>query len=169
MININLSALRAIRKSHNLTLKELAAQMQVSPSAIGMYERGQRTPDIIYLSRLAALFETPITSFVDEWTEGLPEAAEELTGLSKYKPLIEEAQQRADGMCEDCGTFAPFIHPSGLPFLEAFFLIPEEKLHSSQDIAMLCPNCCRRLQVLQKEADIQAVRQKIASVTATTR
>ncbi|WP_087071396.1 helix-turn-helix domain-containing protein [Paenibacillus bovis] len=66
MKNINLAALRAIRKSHNLTLKELAAQMQVSPSAIGMYERGQRTPDIIYLSRLAALLETPITSFVDE-------------------------------------------------------------------------------------------------------
>ena len=37
--------LRELRSSAGLTQKELANKLEISPSAVGMYEHGRRKPD----------------------------------------------------------------------------------------------------------------------------
>ena len=38
--------IRFYREANNLTQKELANKLSISPSTIGMYEQNRRTPDI---------------------------------------------------------------------------------------------------------------------------
>lgn len=43
------------RKAASLTQKELAELLEVSTSAVGMWEAGERKPDIIMLKKIATL------------------------------------------------------------------------------------------------------------------
>lgn len=53
MKNLNIKSLRYYRKKCRFTLKQLSTKLGKSPAAIGMYEKGGRTPDMFYLSELA--------------------------------------------------------------------------------------------------------------------
>ena len=48
--------LKGLRKSHQLTQRELAHRLKISPSAVGMYEQGRREPDSDLLMRIGRLF-----------------------------------------------------------------------------------------------------------------
>lgn len=48
--------LRELRLQHNLTQKELADRVKVTPKAISFYELGQREPSNELLSKFAKLF-----------------------------------------------------------------------------------------------------------------
>lgn len=48
--------LRSLRASINMTQKELADKLSISPSAIGMYEQNRRVPDTEMLLKIAFLF-----------------------------------------------------------------------------------------------------------------
>lgn len=48
--------LRELRKIKGLTQAQLAGQLEVSPSAVGMYEQGRREPDHETLGRLCTIF-----------------------------------------------------------------------------------------------------------------
>ena len=52
--------LRDLRKASKLTQEELAKLVGMSRSAIGMYENGDREPDIDILERLADFFDVDI-------------------------------------------------------------------------------------------------------------
>lgn len=49
--------LKKLRAERGWTQAELAGQLGVSPSAVGMYEQGRREPDSVLLSKLASLFQ----------------------------------------------------------------------------------------------------------------
>jgi len=49
--------LASLRKDHNLTQKDLADVLKCSPSRIGMYEQGRRSPDLETLEALADYFK----------------------------------------------------------------------------------------------------------------
>lgn len=54
--------------------------------------------------------------------------------------------QVADGICEGCGSAAPFVDGDGLPFLEVHHVMPLA-CHGSDTVTnavALCPNCHRR-------------------------
>jgi len=48
--------LKSLREERSLTQGEFAAHFNMSPSAIGMYERGQRKPDLELLQEFADYF-----------------------------------------------------------------------------------------------------------------
>lgn len=45
-----------LRKNQKMSQQKLAQMLQVSPSAVGMYEQGRRAPDYATLRRMAELF-----------------------------------------------------------------------------------------------------------------
>ena len=47
----------ALRRNADLSQAELAAQLQISPSAMGMYEQGRREPSMETIVTLARLFQ----------------------------------------------------------------------------------------------------------------
>lgn len=52
--------LKKLREEKGLTQAELGRQLKISPSAIGMYEQGRRTPDIPILKKMSAFFGVSI-------------------------------------------------------------------------------------------------------------
>ena len=61
--------LRTLRKKENLTQEELAKALGLSPSAIGMYERGQREPNLETLEAFADCFGVSISMLVRGFEE----------------------------------------------------------------------------------------------------
>ena len=50
----------ALRRQANMSQSELAQRLQVSPSAIGMYEQGRREPSVSTLIALAQCFRVSL-------------------------------------------------------------------------------------------------------------
>lgn len=50
----------ALRRAKGMSQSELAKQLQISPSAVGMYEQGRREPAAEVLVRLSQLFEVSV-------------------------------------------------------------------------------------------------------------
>ena len=50
----------ALRRHANMSQSELAQRLQVSPSAIGMYEQGRREPSVDTLIALARCFQVSL-------------------------------------------------------------------------------------------------------------
>lgn len=50
--------IRELRTSAGLTQAELARQLGISPSAVGMYEQGRREPDQTILANLCKILQT---------------------------------------------------------------------------------------------------------------
>lgn len=50
----------ALRRGKGWSQAELARQLQISPSAVGMYEQGRREPSLELLVRMAQLFEVSV-------------------------------------------------------------------------------------------------------------
>lgn len=57
--------LRFLRLQRNLTQLELGEIMNISPSTIGMYERGEREPSYKTLMDLASFFQVSIDYLLD--------------------------------------------------------------------------------------------------------
>lgn len=82
--------LRKLRQERNLTQLELSKMLQISASAIGMYEQGRREPDHDTLAKIADFFNVSTdyllgrTDYRKSFTHGL---------LGKPEKLIETAQQ----------------------------------------------------------------------------
>lgn len=49
-----------LRKSKGISQSQLAAFLNVSPSAVGMYEQGRRCPDLITIIALADILEVSL-------------------------------------------------------------------------------------------------------------
>lgn len=63
----------ALRKAQGKSQKELAAQLGISPSAVGMYEQGRREPSLELLIRMAECLQVT----VDQLITGRPAAPEQ--------------------------------------------------------------------------------------------
>lgn len=54
--------LAALRKENEMSQRELAAKLDVSAGAIGMYESGKRTPPLSRAIKIANIFKVPVES-----------------------------------------------------------------------------------------------------------
>ena len=76
----------ALRRKHGLSQSQLARQLGVSPSAIGMYEQGRREPSAALLVALARQFKVS----TDYLLTGRPNRAE----LHMLRDLMHERLAR---------------------------------------------------------------------------
>ncbi len=65
------------------------------------------------------------------------------------------ALRRANGLCQLCGNSAPFIKKDGSPFLEVHHVqwLSESGLDVPENTVALCPNCHRKMHVLDLQDD----------------
>lgn len=80
--------IRALRKAHNETQNDLARKLNVAESTIGMYETGERQPDMQKLQAIAAHYGFPVDRLVSEELNDLDFNVHTLT-WEKYIAVFE--------------------------------------------------------------------------------
>ena len=73
-------------------------------------------------------------------------------------PYVKEYAKRiANGICQLCNQPAPFNNLSGEPFLEVHHIVPlaDGGRDSIDNVVALCPNCHRKVHILQPTEDIE--------------
>ena len=164
--------IRMLRKEKGLTIQELANLVGLSPSAIGMYERGVRKPDLSLAVTLSKLFNKNIEYFYNVGVGRDSCESEILVNLFKdvdveqitqREKAINEVLTRANGYCELCNKFAPFIGNDGSPYLEISSIEPHNSPNDIdlKNLVALCPNCHRKLKILHLKGDILYLYSKV--------
>ena len=76
----------------------------------------------------------------------------------------EYAHRRANGTCQLCGLPAPFTGHDGKPYLELHHIIPlaEGGADGIGNVVALCPNCHRKMHVLNLQADVAKLKERVA-------
>lgn len=91
--------------------------------------------------------------------KGLQKKSEPVEVVSLRRPrnaiVAAYALTRANGVCQLCGNSAPFVKKDGTPFLEVHHIqwLSEEGLDDSGNTVALCPNCHRKMHILNLEND----------------
>ncbi len=95
------------------------------------------------------------------------EVKERIQRVYKRSGLVAQyARMRANGICEACLTQAPFLTPSGEPFLEIHHIdrVADGGADRFDRVAAICPNCHRRC---HHAADSKEYNKKIGDHIAT--
>ena len=82
----------ALRRSKNISQGELARRLQVSPSAVGMYEQGRREPSAELLVRLARVLEVSVDYLLTG--QPLPGEREKIEGITAQAVLDAQVHTR---------------------------------------------------------------------------
>lgn len=81
----------------------------------------------------------------------------------KRNPYVaEEAKRRAKGVCELCEEPAPFEDKNGKPYLETHHIewLARGGKDRIENTVALCPNCHRRVHLLDRDADVRKLKAK---------
>jgi len=80
--------------------------------------------------------------------------------------VVEYAKQLANGVCQLCDQIAPFADKSGSPYLETHHVIwlARGGEDTIENTVALCPNCHKRMHVLDLEEDKAKLITKITSL-----
>lgn len=92
--------IRQTRRDKGFTLQELARETGISYQAIGQYERGERKPSFMQLTRLAKAFNLPVANLIGDD----PELNEALKASILNSPQVLEAHAAVSQLIE--GTSA---------------------------------------------------------------
>ena len=79
--------------------------------------------------------------------------------------VSEYAKRKAKGICQLCNQPAPFNNLEGEPHLETHHIIPlaNEGTDFIENVAALCPNCHRKMHILNLPADVAILKNKVSS------
>lgn len=78
-------------------------------------------------------------------------------------PYVREyALKRAKGFCQLCENQAPFKNSDGSPFLEVHHIhyLRDGGSDSIDNVAALCPNCHRKMHIIESKSDIEVLLEK---------
>lgn len=81
-------------------------------------------------------------------------------------PFVSKcAREHANGVCELCGAEAPFKDTKGRPFLEVHHVdwLSTGGKDSIDNTVALCPNCHRKMHVLDRAVDRTVLKKRIAA------
>lgn len=106
----------ALRRQANMSQAELAERLQVSPSAIGMYEQGRREPSVDTLVALSRIFGVTL----DYLVTGQPSEAEQ----QQLQNLLISRIQAADLRLESREN-RPFTRQELAVLFAAMLMTPE--------------------------------------------
>jgi 5-methylcytosine-specific restriction enzyme A len=75
----------------------------------------------------------------------------------------ELARRKAKGKCQLCNSFAPFMNRDNVPYLEVHHIdwLSKGGKDSIDNTVALCPNCHRKMQVLDLDRDKAVLRNRI--------
>lgn len=95
-----------------------------------------------------------------------PETNGAETSADLFEPdtiVAEYARRNANGICQLCGLPAPFSGHDGQPYLEAHHIVPasEGGADSIENVVALCPNCHRKMHILNLDADIVRLKNRV--------
>lgn len=93
-----------------------------------------------------------------------PSASTVQTTVYHRDPAIAAyAKKRADGYCQLCGQKAPFIDMNGEPYLECHHIdwLSKGGMDSIDNCVALCPNCHRRMHIVNDSDDIITLKAKL--------
>ncbi|OLF53413.1 HNH endonuclease signature motif containing protein [Pseudomonas chlororaphis] len=78
--------------------------------------------------------------------------------------VAEHAKRRSKGVCELCQEPAPFVKKDGTPFLETHHIVWLIKggADTVENTAALCPNCHRKMHVLDDQADRKLLNKRLS-------
>ena len=120
------------------------------------------------IERLAALKDKKATKLSDQVLEERAQSNSGLPGnreisIIQYdrNPWVSEfAKRRAKGKCQLCGQPAPFECKDGTPYLETHHIIwlSEGGADTVDNTVALCPNCHRKMHILNSIDDIQKLK-----------
>jgi 5-methylcytosine-specific restriction protein A len=84
------------------------------------------------------------------------------TQYERNQAVVEYTRKAAEGHCDLCRQPAPFSTRSG-PYLECHHLHPlaEDGSDTIDNAVALCPNCHRKMHLLNRAADLDALRLRI--------
>ena len=85
--------------------------------------------------------------------------------FERNQDVVEFVKRRAKGICQLCGSKAPFINKNGEPFLEVHHIewLSEGGEDSIENAVALCPNCHRKIHILNLESDKEFLRKTCQS------
>lgn len=86
---MNPQRLRHLRKNQQLNQRELAQALEISTSAIGMYEQGRREPDHETLMKLARFFDVSVDYLMDNESRHHDQTSDELAD-ELFKNLMDQ-------------------------------------------------------------------------------
>lgn len=148
--------IRELRIENKLTIQELANKLNIPPSSLGMYERGMRNPDLELVMKISSIFNVDAKYFYDE-NNTISELINNINKIEEKSELIE-AKKRAGEFCELCNGLTPFFLENGDPYLEDLEINIKDNVTK---IAMLCPNCKKKVEILKYAGDINYLKRKI--------
>jgi len=83
--------------------------------------------------------------------------------VANYRDIYisEYAKRRAKGKCQLCMKPAPFANKEGEPYLESHHIewLSKGGRDSIENVVALCPNCHRKMHVLNDENDVERLKQ----------
>lgn len=100
--------------------------------------------------------------------ESSPSASTVQTKVYYRDPSIAAyVKKRANGCCQLCGEKAPFADKNGDPYLECHHIewLSKGGLDSINNCVALCPNCHRRMHILNDSKDINVLKQSICDLS----
>ena len=76
----------------------------------------------------------------------------------------ETVRMNANGLCQLCGLPAPFTGHAGQPYLEVHHIVPlrDGGSPTAANVVALCPNCHRKMHVLNLQADVTKLRNRVS-------
>lgn len=86
------------------------------------------------------------------------------TVIDRNQAVIGYTKGRANGKCDLCGYDAPFFK-NGVPYLECHHVIrlADNGPDTIYNTVALCPNCHRKIHILNKKSDLKVLKNKIKS------
>ena len=77
--------------------------------------------------------------------------------------VTENAKRKANGRCQLCNNPAPFNNKKGKPYLESHHVkwLSDNGLDSPNNTSALCPNCHRKMHILNLVEDQEILFSKI--------
>jgi 5-methylcytosine-specific restriction protein A len=106
----------------------------------------------------------PVTAGVPAEKPGKNGEHDAFADLSGRETTGENAKRNANGLCQLCGLPAPFAGHDGQPYLEVHHIVPlkEGGNHTAGNVVALCPNCHRKMHVLNLQADVTKLKNRVS-------
>lgn len=100
---------------------------------------------------------------IEEFDKKYPEAKKvEILRKERSGKVAAYVKERANGVCQLCGKPAPFYNKNGEPFLECHHVlwIARGGMDEPSNAVALCPNCHKKMHILDIDEDVQYLKQK---------